>query len=78
MAATKQITLRMPLDLLEQLESVPKGQSAAYIVNAVRERLAADRQARIDQGLKSLAFDYDANDLSWATEAQQEVMARLD
>ena len=78
MAATKQITVRIPLELLDQLSSIPKGQSAAFIVSAVREKLAAEKQARIDDGLRSLAFDHDANDISWAAEGQREVMARLD
>jgi hypothetical protein len=78
MAVTKQITVRMPLDLLKQLAALPKGNSAPYIVEAVRERLERDRQAQIEAGLKCLAFDDEANDISAFEEAQAGVMARVD
>lgn len=78
MAATKQITVRMPTDVLEQLRVMPKGSGASYVVEAVRERLERDKQARIDAGLRCLAYDDEANDISSFEEAQAEVMARVD
>jgi hypothetical protein len=73
---SKQITVRMPVDVLDQLGSIPKGKSASYIVEAVRERLQKDKQARIEAGLRCLANDDEANDISAFQEAQAEVMAR--
>ena len=78
MAGTKQITLRVPTDVLDQLRKMPRGRSAPYIVEAVRERLERDRQARIEEGLKCLAYDDEANDISAFADAQAEVMNRVD
>ncbi len=78
MAATKQITVRMPIDVLSQLGGMPKGKSAPYIIEAVRERLERDKQARIEAGLRCLAYDDEANDITAFEEAQHEVMARVD
>jgi hypothetical protein len=78
MAGTKQITLRMPIDLLGQLSAMPRGKGASYIVDAVRERLERDRQAQIEAGLQCLAYDDELNDISAFAEAQAEVMARVD
>jgi hypothetical protein len=78
MSATKQITVRMPLEILEQLGGMPKGKGAPYIVEAVRERLARDKQAKIDEGLRCLAYDDETNDLSAFESAQAEVLARVD
>jgi hypothetical protein len=78
MAGTKQITIRMPLDVLGQLGAMPHGKSAPYIVEAVRERLERDRQAQIEAGFACLAHDDEANDISPFVEARDEVMARLD
>jgi len=77
MAGTKQITVRMPIEILEQLGGMVKGKGAAYIIEAVRERLERDRQAQIAAGLACLAYDDDANDLSAFEEVQAEVMARV-
>jgi hypothetical protein len=78
MAGTKQITVRMPIDLLERLGHMPKGKSAPYIIEAVRERLDRERESEIEAGLQCLAFDDEANDLTPFAEAQSEVMSRVD
>lgn len=78
MPATKQITVRMPTEVLDQLLQMPKGKSASYIVEAVRARLARDREAKIEAGLRCLANDDEANDISAFESAQAEVMARFD
>jgi len=78
MAATEQITFRMPVDVPEQLREMPRGSGASYIVEAALERLERDKRARIDAGLRCLAYDDGANDISAFNEAQTEVMARVD
>ena len=61
-----------------QLTGMPKGVRGPYIVEAVRERPERDKQARIEAGLKCLAFDDEANDVSAFQDGQLEVMARID
>jgi hypothetical protein len=78
MAATKQITLRMPIDVLDKLSLLANGKNTPYIVEAVRERLERDRQIQIAESFKCLAYDDEANDISDFKEAQAEVMSRVD
>lgn len=76
MAQTKQLSLRIPMDLLSELRG--KGRVTGYIIDAVREKIARDRAAEIDKSLQCLADDPEANDLSFFAPGQDEVMNRVD
>ena len=76
MAAKKQITVRMPVELVSDMES--RGGTTVYIIEAVREKLARDKQAEIAAGLRCLADNPDEEDFSALIAAQAKVMARVD
>lgn len=77
MANTKQISVRMPADMVESINSMGK-KSASYIVEAVRDKLARDRQEEIAEGLKCLTDDNVGEDLSALAAAQAQVIERVD
>lgn len=76
MAVTTQITVRMPVELALGIKR--HGNGAAYIIEAVRDKLQRDEQAEIEAGLRCLAFDAEANDISDFDDAQKRVIARGD
>ncbi len=76
MSTAKQISVRMPLRILERLEA--HGPVAPYVIEAVKEKLDRDEEADIKARLRCLAYDDEANDISdWAPE-QRKVMDQLD
>jgi hypothetical protein len=77
MANTKQISVRMPIDMVDSISRLG-AKSAAYILEAVQDKLARDRQAEIAAGLRCLADDPEANDISDFKAAQAKVIARVD
>jgi hypothetical protein len=76
MSATKQITIRMPLELMAEIQS--RGKSASFIIEAVRDRILRDKEEEFANSLLCLAGDAEANDISDFARAQAEVMARVD
>ena len=74
MSLSKQLSIRMPVDLVKRLES--HGAAAPYVIEAVREKLDKDDEARIEASLACLANDVEANDISDWGPMQQEVMKR--
>lgn len=76
MALTKQITVRMPVDLVAELRA--HGNTASYIIDAVRDKLRRDQKAEIVASLQCLAGDEEANDISDFAATQDEVIARGD
>jgi hypothetical protein len=76
MSKSKQITVRMPLELAMAVRE--RGNTAAYIVEAVRDKLARDRQASIAESLKCLGDDPESGDISDFSQAQATVISRGD
>jgi len=76
MASTRQITVRMPLDLALGIKQ--RGKNAAFIIEAVREKLRREEQAEIEKGLLCLGDDDEASDISDYAPAQARVIARGD
>ena len=76
MSETKQLSVRMPLDLVQRLTA--KGKTSPYIVEAVREKIERDEKMKVEASLLCLANDDDANDISDFAAAQARVMARGD
>jgi hypothetical protein len=76
MSSTKQVTVRVPVEWASQIES--RGGTTAFILKAVGEKLARDRQAEISAGLTCLADDPDEDDFSAPAAAQAQVIARVD
>jgi hypothetical protein len=77
MANTKQISVRMPIDMVDSISRLG-AKSAAYVLEAVRDKLQRDKEAEIAEGLKCLADDSDADDFSALAAAQAKVIARVD
>jgi hypothetical protein len=76
MSNTKQLSVRMPVDIVRQL--LVKGKSSRFIVDAVREKLERDAELELEAGLACLADDPEANDISDLGPAQAKVIARGD
>lgn len=76
MATSKQLSVRMPCELVEWLSE--RGKSARYIVEAVREKVARDEEAEIAASLRCLANHDEASDISDLAEGQAKVIARGD
>ncbi len=72
--ATKQVSLRLPLDIAEAIQRREHGTATDYVVQAVREKLQRDREAEIARGLSCLAWDEEANDVSDFAPAQDKVI----
>lgn len=69
MPATKQVSVRLPSDIAEQVEA--KGATAPYIIAAVREKLQRDEQAEIAEGFALLAASPDLWDMDLPTGGQR-------
>jgi len=68
MPTTKQLSVRMPEDLVNRIAN--RGSAAAFIVTAVKEKLdREDRQALLD-GFKLLAESPEMVDMEFLTDAQ--------
>ncbi len=76
MAMTRQLTVRMPLDILQRLKE--KGKTAPYIIEAVQEKLAREAEQEIEASLLCLVDDTEANDISDLKPAQAKAMSRED
>ena len=75
---TKQISIRMPMDLLQELRKQRPGSGSSFIVEAVRDRLNRERELKLQESLQALAFEGEENDLSWIEGAQLEVFRSND
>lgn len=74
--STKQLTVRMPEDLVER---IPRhGKAATFIIDAVREKLERIRQEEIEASLQCLGEDLEENDISMWKPFQKKVWDRID
>ncbi len=71
--AAVQKGFRLPKDVVELLSVMPN--ATEYVVNAVREKAARDREQEIAAGLECLAWNDEANDISDLRAAQARVMS---
>jgi hypothetical protein len=76
MSKTKQVSIRMPDELVKRLECHEA--ITPYIIEAVREKLDRDDEARIVASLTCLADDPESNDISAFASIQDEVIRRID
>lgn len=66
-------TLRLPLQVYEQVASRKSRSITSFIVEAVEEKLARDRQEELARGFASLVGDQDEDVPTWL-ELQREAM----
>ena len=69
MSSSKQVSVRLPLDVAERLES--KGHFAPYIIEAVKEKLRRDDEAEIADGFALLAASPEMWDMNFPTGGQR-------
>jgi len=60
MSKTKQLSVRMPVDLVDRLEG--RASVAEFIVQAVREKLEREKEDEIALGLRSLVDETGAEE----------------
>jgi hypothetical protein len=73
----KAFTLRLPDNLYRDIAARKSKSLSAYIVQAVEEKLARDREDELRKGFASLAGDQDSDVTSWMS-AQQKAMTHID
>ncbi|CAN5617671.1 hypothetical protein BH11ARM2_BH11ARM2_25970 [soil metagenome] len=69
MPATKQVSVRLPVDIAERVEN--KGAFAPYIIAAVKEKLQRDEEAGMAEGFALLATSPEMWDLDLPTGGQR-------
>lgn len=74
--ATRQLSIRLPLELIEAIGRRHEGTTTNFVVQAIRERLVREREEEIAVGLATLANDDETNDLSEFAAAQDRVIVR--
>ena len=75
---TRQVSVRFPKHLIDEVDRRHGGTTTDYVVQAVQEKLLREREAEIAAGLACLAGDDEANDISDFAPAQRRAMARVD
>ena len=74
---TKNLTLRIPEAVYRQVAEQKHGTATGYIVQAIEEKLARDRDSELKKGFACLAGEPDDESSGWI-EAQKEAMKRVD
>jgi hypothetical protein len=77
MALSRQISVRIPAELIERIKSRGEG-SSRFIIEAVRDKLNREDEAEITASMRCLAYDDEANDISDFAVAQDRTIARGD
>jgi hypothetical protein len=75
MSATKNMTLRVPEDLFDQIVTAKSGSTTQFVLDAIAEKLRRDEKASVIAGLGGLAGDVLDPDLN---AAQRRTMRHAD
>ncbi len=76
MPATKQISVRLPVQVVERVEA--KGALAPYIIDAVKEKLRRDDDKAMADGFALLAASPEMWDLDFPSGGQHAANALMD
>lgn len=71
-------TLRLPESVYAEVTRRKRKSLTAYVVEAVVEKLARDREAEIRMGLQSLVGSVDPEEFALWETAQREAMKKID
>lgn len=75
---TKNFTLRLSLQTYAEVDARKKRSIAEYVMEAIEEKIARDKERDLSLGFESLAGSVDEEELSGLMRAQRTVMNRID
>gem|GEM_PF-6613715 len=74
----KSFTLRMPSEVYAQVRKRKKKSVTEFVIEAVEEKLAREREEEIRLGFESLAEDFDRGEFELWAGAQHRAMKHID
>ena len=74
----KSFTLRMPLDLYNQIAIRKQKSVTGFVIEAVQEKLDREREEEIQRGFQQLGADFDWEEYELWAGLQQKAMKHID
>ena len=75
---TKPFTLRLPLELYRRIAGRRRRGMTAYVIEAVEEKLAREREDEVRAGFRTLAGSVDREEWDVLDKLQREAMTHVD
>jgi hypothetical protein len=76
--STKSFTLRMPIELYGQVAARKQKSVTGFVLEAVQEKLAREREEEIRRGFESLGEDFDWDEYNLWAGLQRKAMKHVD